>query len=158
GSNTPATINLTGNFTLSGGTFTFATASNVTATLNVSGNFAHTAGTLIDNGNQGGAIVFKKTGTQSYTSGGTVTNAVNYTVNSGSTLNMGTSTITGAGSFTLSSGAGLMIGSLGGISTSGATGNIQSTGTRSYSTGANYTYTGASGQVPGNGLPSQVND
>ncbi|MGH2567470.1 MAG: hypothetical protein ACRDGA_03970, partial [Bacteroidota bacterium] len=35
--------------------------------------------------------------------------------------------------------------------------NIQVTGTRTFSTGANYTYNGTSAQVTGNGLPATVN-
>jgi hypothetical protein len=89
------------------------------------------------------------------------------TVAGGGTLNCSTYNILNnsasgsqANTFTLSSGGTLEIGSLdstGGITTSGAHGNIQVSGTRSYSTGANYTYNGASAQVAGNGLPSAVN-
>jgi hypothetical protein len=61
-------------------------------------------------------------------------------------------TYTNAANFTLSSGATLKIGSTVGITTSGATGNIQVTGTRTYSTGANYEYNGSAAQVTGNGL------
>ena len=77
-------------------------------------------------------------------------------INNGATLQMGTgaspSTITGAGTFTLSSGATLGITSTAGITTSGASGNIQNTGTRTYSTGANYIYNGNANQAAGNGL------
>ena len=73
-------------------------------------------------------------------------------VNSGAIVNVETTILSGAGSFTLSSGGTLMIGSPSGITTSGATGNIQTTGTRSYSTGANYTYNGTAAQNPGNGF------
>ena len=100
--------------------------------------------------------MFKKAGTQGFTSGGSVGSSIGFTVNSGATLNAGTSVI-GGGSFTLSSGAGLMIGSAVGITTSGATGNVQST-TRTFSNGANYIYSGGAAQVTGNGLPTTVND
>ncbi|MBI2556043.1 MAG: Ig-like domain-containing protein, partial [Planctomycetes bacterium] len=66
--------------------------------------------------------------------------------------------ITGGGTFTLSSGATLGITSTAGITSSGATGNVQVTGTRSFSTGANYTYNGSAAQATGNGLPSTVNN
>ncbi|MEK6302328.1 MAG: C25 family cysteine peptidase [Acidobacteriota bacterium] len=71
---------------------------------------------------------------------------------SGSTLIMGpTATITGTGNsaFTLASGASIQIGSTAGITSSGATGNIQVPNTRTYSTGANYTYNGVAAQVTG---------
>jgi CSLREA domain-containing protein len=74
------------------------------------------------------------------------------------TLNMGTNTVSGAGSFTLSSGGNLGIGSTAGITSSGATGNVQVTGARSFSTAANYTYNGTSAQATGNGLPATVNN
>lgn len=74
------------------------------------------------------------------------------------TLNMGTNTISGAGSFTLGAGGNLGIGSTAGITSSGATGNVQVTGTRTFSTAANYTYNGTSAQVTGSGLPATVNN
>jgi len=67
-------------------------------------------------------------------------------------LNCGNYLITGAGNFNLTSGASLKIGSAQGINTSGATGNIQVTGTRIFSTQANYEYNGSSAQVTGNAL------
>lgn len=60
------------------------------------------------------------------------------------------------GTFTLSSGGGLSIGDPAGISTSGATGNIRVTGTRTFSTTADYTYNGSAAQILGNGLPATV--
>jgi hypothetical protein len=51
-----------------------------------------------------------------------------------------------------------MIGDANGITTSGASGNIQCTGSRSYSTGGDYTYDGAVGQNSGNGLPATVHN
>ena len=97
---------------------------------------------------------------QTYTSGGTVSNDVDFTVNSGATLQMAATatSLTGGGTFTLSSGATLGITSTNGITSSGATGNVQVTGTRTYSTGANYTYNGSGTQATGNGLPAVVND
>ena len=70
----------------------------------------------------------------------------------------GSNIVSGGGSFSLSAGATLLIGSPDGISSSGATGNIQSTGTRTYDQAANYTYNGSSAQITGNGLPSVVNN
>jgi hypothetical protein len=56
--------------------------------------------------------------------------------------------------FTLGSGATLQIGSVDGITTTGATGNVQSSGTRSYSVGANYVYNGTAAQNTGTGYPT----
>jgi Peptidase family C25/Carboxypeptidase regulatory-like domain len=77
-------------------------------------------------------------------------------VNSGGTLVLGTSIISGSGTFTLASGGILGIGSASGITSSGASGNVQGAGARSFSTGASYTYNGATNQAAGNGLPSTV--
>jgi hypothetical protein len=61
------------------------------------------------------------------------------------------------GAFDLQSGGSIQITSPGGITASGATGNIQ-TCSRSFSTGASYEYNGSAAQVTGNGLPAAVND
>lgn len=77
-------------------------------------------------------------------------------VASGGTVNLGTKTITGNGTFELSGGK-IIIGSPDGISSSGSTGNIQ-TSTRIFSSNGSYTFNAASGQITGTGLPSQVRE
>jgi hypothetical protein len=76
----------------------------------------------------------------------------------GGTITMGTYNLLEAGPavFKLAAGGNINIGSLSGITSSGASGNIQ-TSTRNFNTGANYNYTGAGVQVTGNGLPTAVN-
>ena len=86
-----------------------------------------------------------------------LTNLDQITVDATGTLNTDIFTISGDGSFELATGGTLGIGSADGITSSGATGNIQVTGTRTFSTGASYVYNGASAQVTGNGLPATVN-
>jgi hypothetical protein len=134
-------------------------ASSNTGTLNVAGNFAHTGGTITESGGTG-AIIFNGNTTQTYTSGGTVTNTINFTVSNGAKLAMGTSLLGGTsdGSFTLAVGGTLEIGDPAGITTAGASGNIRVTGGRAYNLAANYIYNGADGQVTGNGLPATVNN
>ncbi|MEQ1587642.1 MAG: autotransporter-associated beta strand repeat-containing protein, partial [Cyclobacteriaceae bacterium] len=64
---------------------------------------------------------------------------------------------TGSSNFTLNSGATLRIGSTGGIAaTGGASGSVQVTGTRTYSTGANYHFIGVANQSEGTGVPATV--
>lgn len=58
--------------------------------------------------------------------------------------------------FNLYSGANIKIGSASGIASSGASGNIQTSGSRSFDGGAHYHYTGAYNQSTGNGLPSVI--
>jgi hypothetical protein len=161
------TVTIAGDFSLTGGTFDLSsstTAAN-TVTVNIAGDFTHTAGTITETGAVTTTnIVFNKAGTQVYTSGGTLANSVDFTVNSGSTLQMGTSaspaTISSgsSGSFTLSNGATLAITSAAGITSTGASGNIQLSGTRTFNTGANYSYIGSAAQATGNGLPATVNN
>ncbi len=144
----------------SGGTFSVATGSSGTGTLNVSGNWSHTGGTLTVGGNSStnAQIRFNKSGSQIFTtSGNTVTSNVDFTVNNGSTLEMGTSILTGR-NFTLSSGATLGIGSIDGITSSGTSGNIQVTGSRNCNAGATYVYNGTVTQNTGNGLPSTISN
>jgi len=92
-----------------------------------------------------------------------LTNGRNFSTNATTfdnegTLNCGSNIFSGSGSFTNASGSTLIIGSPDGITSSDASGNIQSTGTRTFSTGANYTYNGNTAQVTGNGFPAQVNN
>jgi len=72
-------------------------------------------------------------------------------------FNCGTNTVTNTGTFTVSAGGTLGIGATDGISSSGSTGNIQTT-TRSFSTSGNYTYNGSANQVTGTGLPSSISN
>ncbi|HKR04610.1 MAG TPA: T9SS type A sorting domain-containing protein [Bacteroidia bacterium] len=157
--NAVSTFNIYGNYTHSGGTYTTDEDINL-STFNIYANYSHTGGTLNANGSKNANIkvYFKKTGNQIFTaSGNTVTGYVDFTVNSGSVLVMANNIMKGR-NFTLSSGGGIQLGSAAGITTSGATGNIQVTGTRAYNTAANYTYNGLVSQVTGNGLPATVNN
>ncbi len=93
------------------------------------------------------------------TLGSTVSSAGPFNVNATGGLYCATNTVSGAGAFTLASTGYLGLGSPQGI-TSGSTasGNIQMTGGRSFSTGGNYIYNGTATQVTGNGLPATCND
>jgi hypothetical protein len=159
-------LTILGNMTISGGTldmsqYTGNTSSKGIGTINLSGNLTQSGGTITETstGVGFGDIYFAKSGTQTFSlSGGSITNTINFTVNNGSILDAGNNIFTGAGTFTLASGGGIILANSNGISTSGATGNIQVTGTRTFSTGGNYTYSGSSAQITGSGLPSQVNN
>lgn len=161
GANTASssTLNISGNLSISGGTFDIYRPSSNTGTINLSGNFSMSGGTLTKGGAGTGNFNFSKNGTQTYSkTSSTISSAINFTVNSGSTLSMGTNVLDGAtGTFTLSSGGGLETGNTAGITTSGATGSIQVSGTRTYNTGANYTYNGTSAQVTGSGFTGANN-
>ncbi|MCF8295662.1 MAG: T9SS type A sorting domain-containing protein, partial [Bacteroidales bacterium] len=96
-------------------------------------------------------------------SGGTllVQNGIGLNVSSGAGLTLetggkitvaGTGLINGAGLYAQNAGSTLEVGSTSGIASSGATGNIQNTGTRTFSAGAHFVYNGSSAQVTGSGL------
>ncbi|HRG59930.1 MAG TPA: autotransporter-associated beta strand repeat-containing protein, partial [Bacteroidia bacterium] len=149
------TINLSGNFSQTGGTFNLGSGLGITS-LNIVGNFSQTGGTITELGTATNNIIqFTSGTTHNYTSGGTVSNEINFNVVSGNTLQMAASTtiVSGAGTFTVSSGATLGITSTDGIVNVGtALGNIQTTGGRVYSAGANYIYNGSANQSAGSGL------
>lgn len=67
------------------------------------------------------------------------------------THNAGTNIVTGAGTYTIANTGTLITANLDGITTSGATGTIQTTN-RNYNT-SNYVFNGGANQVSGNGLP-----
>lgn len=145
-------------FSMTGGTFSMSGGAGI-GTLNVPGNFTHSGGTITETSTGRGEIVFTGTTAQTYTSGGTVSNTINYTVKSGAILQMAAvgTTVSGAGTFTLSSGGTLGITSADGISTVGtATGNIRTTTGRSYSPEATYIYNGGGAQNTGTGFPTDL--
>ncbi|MCO6474488.1 MAG: T9SS type A sorting domain-containing protein [Melioribacteraceae bacterium] len=72
------------------------------------------------------------------------------------TLDCGSNVFSNNGNFTNADNAWLIIGSPDGIASSGSSGNIQSSGTRTFHTGGKYYYNGTSAQVTGSGLPATV--
>jgi hypothetical protein len=163
------TLNVTGNFSIASGTFDFTRYSGSSSgkgigRMNITGNFTQTGGTFTETANTTansgyGQVYFQKSGTQTFSkSAGTMNNMINYTVNNGSILDMGTSYTQGTGTFSVLSGGALIMASLAGITATSANGNVQVTGTRSYSTSANYTFNGTGAQVTGDGLPSTINN
>ncbi|MBK7710028.1 MAG: hypothetical protein IPJ37_02935 [Bacteroidales bacterium] len=156
------TLTVSGNFVLSGGTFNMSSASSRPVNLNIAGDFLMSGGTFTEAGSGINTVVFNKAGTQIYSKSGGSFSAVpiNFIVNSGSTLDLGTSVIDGStGAFTLSSGAAIVTANtapVGALTSSGANGSIQVTGARSYNAGASYTFN-ASAQATGNGFTGAAN-
>ena len=127
-------INVTGNVTVTGNNSNVAWTNfspsrgsqggTGTTVWNLSGDFSMSNATTQNSNNAGAKFVFAKSGTQILTfSNVTAAGASNYTVNSGSTLDVGSSVLSGTGSFILSSGAGLAT-----AHSSGINGNITCTG------------------------------
>ena len=159
------TINVEGDVTITSGTLNFSENGRCDegddGIINVKGNFTHTGGTITElGGSSGNTINFAGTTIQTYTSGGTVANTVNFNVNTGAILYTGASLLGNGsiGTFTLADGGTLGIGDPAGITSSGSTGNVRVSGTRTYSPAANYIYNGTSAQNTGNGLPATVNN
>ncbi len=161
---TSRTVSINGNYYQSGGIFDLSSGSG-TGILNIAGNFSFTGGTITESSSGRGSVVFNGNGTmQMYTSGGTLSNTIDFTVNQGVYLQMGTGTspsvISGSnGNFTLPAEANIGITSSAGITltaTGQNGGNIQVTGIRYYDEQAGYFYNGAVNQNAGNGLPVEV--
>jgi len=140
---------LEGTYTLTGGTFEmYGTGSSQTHSLR--GGIAYhnieLNSTAANTANDAANIVVS--------SGFSVAGTLN--VNSPTCLKIGSLyTISGAGAFSLNAGATLKYGSANGITTSGASGNIQTT-TRTFPTTASYGFVGSVDQNAGNGLPASM--
>ncbi len=149
GGNTAAlALNVTGNVNIQGGAL-LGDVSGSGNSLVIGGSYNQTGG-LFSQGSGALAINFTGANKNFIQSGGTLntgnmsfsvtnnasltlSNALiistgqNFNVKPGGTLNCITNVVSGSGTFTLSSGGTLGIGSVGGITSSGATGNVQTT-------------------------------
>lgn len=165
--NTTKTLNVNGDLLISGGTLNMIRGgtNGRVQTMNVGGDFSMSGGTLTETNTGGaasaGSIVFNGSGTQNFIkTAGTISNTINFIVNSGSTLDMSDYVLDGSGgSFNLNSGATLISGHEDGIYSTTATGNIQVTDTRTFNAGADYifNYTGAGTQNTGTGFTAGNN-
>ncbi|MCX6295294.1 MAG: T9SS type A sorting domain-containing protein [Bacteroidetes bacterium] len=156
---TPALIAMTntlsctigGNVSISGGATAFSTiaASKIDLMVGTSSvNWSQTGGTMsLCKTN----IKSGKTVTLTGSKMGDIQAGRAITVETGAKLYCSNYPVSGSGLFTLSTGATLGIGSAAGVTSAGATGNIQVTGARSYNTGATYEfYEGLTPQSTGN--------
>lgn len=153
-----STVNVGANFMMTGGNLSAVNGNSSTANINLSGDYTHSDGIITHAGNAATIVRFNfvKSGTQVFNSTNTsVLQNVDYVVSNGSTLSLGESICYGR-NFTLSSGGRVESGSADGITVTNPLGNIQSSGVRSFSTGADYTYNGTMAQVCGDGFPATV--
>jgi len=131
-------------------------SNNKVTTLNVGGNMSMSGG-MLNESKENGLINFVGSSLHTFSNtGGTISNNINFTVQSGSTLDVGTSVITGDGVFTLAAGATLITANAGGIAQNGASGSIQ-TAVQSLSPSANYIFNGTSLQVLGTAVTTVNN-
>lgn len=100
-----------------------------------------------------GNIIFNGTTEQRYIADDVVIGKVDFYVNALAILRLDQQVVKSGGTFTIYATGGMIIGDANGINLSGASGNVQVTGTRTYSTGADFTYNGTTAQFSGDGLP-----
>ena len=143
----------------------FAAFNAFDATVNISGGFSRTAGTISRGSASSSTVLstFNFNGgtiqTYSYSGLGTAINTqINFSVASGTTLDVGTSSITGTGTFTLN--GTLRLGSTdaaGAIQSGSTNGNIRVSGLRTFNSGSTVIYNGSGPQFMGSGHPSASN-
>jgi hypothetical protein len=153
------TMDVAGDFSLSGGTLQMS-GNSLVGTIRVKGNFSFTGGTITESSSGSGAFIFNGSSTQTFSkTGGTISNTIAFSILNNAIVDFGTSVLDGTNAtFNLNSGGTIITANTNGISSSGATGSIQVGGTRTYSTGANYTYNGSAAQITGNGIPNTVHN
>ena len=164
--NTSMSFNVGGNISVTGGTIDLSQCSANSANkgnghlflngnLQISGNGSVT----VSSANSRGQIYINGSGIiQDFTSISGLLGAVDVIVNPGAIFKMDDQVLSGSGNFTLMSGGTLMLGDPNGISLTGSTGNIQCSGTRTYSTSGDYIYNGTAAQISGNGLPATIHN
>ncbi len=142
GATTTTTVN--GDYVQTGGTLLII-GSSESQTLNLKGNFDMSGGTITRGGAPGptsiASIVFSGTTEQVFTKtpAATISNTINFTVNNNAIVNFGTSVLSGStGTFTLSSGGKIITANNNGLDP--ATGTIQMTS--SLNSGADYEFRG----------------
>ncbi len=149
------TVNITGEFILSGSGQIDLSATSGTANLNIQGNYTHSGGDLFVNGGIGN-VNFIGASTKVFTSTIVPAGNVNYSVASLSTLTLsGSNFIGGGGTFTLN--GTMQVGSTaagGALQTGTADGNLRISGTRSFASNSTIIYNGSGAQFIGNGFPS----
>jgi hypothetical protein len=173
------TLNIGNDIIIQSGILDFSNGAASTKIINLGGNYNQTGGTFTNSNSNPLTVNFNGSGKTFTQSGGTLTSSyINWNVSTGAslailnnlpvssgrncnvngTLDCGISTfVSGSGTFSLASGGTLIMGSPNGISSSGGTGNVQ-TSVRNFSSGANYIYDGIASQITGNGLPSIVSN
>ncbi|MCK7530886.1 MAG: hypothetical protein MZV63_07475 [Marinilabiliales bacterium] len=98
GAGTPS-IDVGGNLNITSGQLNMSSGTGTTS-IYVNGDFSLTGGTLTETGGGRGAINFAGSALQTYfRSGGNITNNIDFSIFSGSLLDVGTSTFVGSGNF-----------------------------------------------------------
>ena len=152
------TMHVLGNVAVTGGNL-ITTESTNTGILNIAKNYTYTGGFVWNfSTTPAGKINFNGSTMQLCNVTANTFYNLDYTIKNGAYLQMAnaSSFLNGDGIFTMETNSKLGIKSTDGITSSGATGHIQNTGARNFSTTSDYEYNGISLQATGNGLPSSV--
>jgi hypothetical protein len=99
-------------------------------------------------------VIIKNGGT--LTLGGNISTQSSFIIESGGSLITNCNIVSGIGNFVLQNGGSLTICTAAGITQTGATGDIQVLGSRSFATDATYIYQGTVAQQTGNALPTTI--
>jgi predicted outer membrane repeat protein len=156
------TLQVNGNFSITGGALQIAkrTGGGGNGTFKLKGNFSMTGGSIEEGNSNTAALEFNQStgAVQSITfSSATISGTIAFTVKANAVVDLGAAELTGSSTFTTESGASLKIGHANGITSSGASGNIQFSGSRTFNGGSNYEYnSSAANQSTGNGLPATL--
>jgi hypothetical protein len=155
---TTITINHHGNINVTGGNFSVSRGSQGgtgTAVWNLTnGNVSLNNATTQNSNSAGAKFVFTKDGgTQTLTLSGVTYGGGGFPVevDSGATLDIGTSILRGSGIFNLKAGATLQTAHASGIDSS-----IATTGAKTFDSAAGYSFNGSAAQVTGNLMPDAV--
>lgn len=149
GDNTNRTLTVLGNVTLDGGTLQMSTGNNAAdrGVLNVAQNFSQNGGIITETSSGRGTINFTGNSIQSFykNAAATISNNIDFSINAGATVDFGTSVLNGStGTFILNDNAKLITANNNGFNgIGGNNGTIQVTGTKTYSSLADYEFRGA---------------
>jgi xylan 1,4-beta-xylosidase len=156
--NTTITINQSGNLNIMGGVFSICSGSQAgsgtTTWILTSGNVSLENCTTQNTNSAGATFVFRKEGEPQMLSFSDVTFAAGgfpVEVDSGATLDIGTSILQGDGSFNLKEGGTLQTAHAGGVN-----GSIANTGTKTFDQGAGYNFNGITAQMTGTLMPGII--
>lgn len=152
----PGQLNITGAFILNAGT---CLTKELSTSINIEGDCIINGGSLKTNSTPANAVLeisFKGTEKQRFLKANGMFKITKFNIPDNAIVDFGESILEGNAAFVLAAGGGLMTAHAEGISLTGATGAIQVTGKRSFSSGADYAYTSSSSQITGSGLPATV--
>lgn len=145
--NTNRALDIVKNLSISNGTILMSNSNNAgrRGDINLYGNFTQSGGDFLEANNGSGNIYFAGTSLQLVSrTGGTISNTVNIIVNANAIVDFGTSVMDGDGSFTITDGAKVITSNADGFRSTGLFGSIRNSGTRTFATGADYEFRGAS--------------